>query len=220
LLRWNNHELGEISPSEFIPLAEETGLVVGIGEWVLRKACLQAKNWQDQALPITRIAVNVSTIQLLHKGFAARLAKILAETGLEPQALELELTESALISDEDNILGILQSLKQIGVTLAIDDFGTGYSSLSRLMDFPIDCLKIDQCFTRDIEKDSANSAIVAAIITMGAGMGINIIAEGVETEAQLAFLKDKQCNEVQGYLLSKPKTSAQVEAFLRELAGK
>ena len=219
LLRWRNKEFGEISPTEFIPLAEETGLIAGIGEWVFRKACGQTKQWRDQGLPITRISVNVSTLQLLHKGFAAQITNILAETGLEAHTLELELTESALISDEENILGILQSLKLIGVRLTIDDFGTGYSSLSRLMDFPIDGLKIDQCFTRDIENNSANSAIVAAIISMGAGIGINIIAEGVETEAQLEFLKNKHCTEVQGYFLCEPKTPTQLESFWHDLSS-
>jgi EAL domain-containing protein (putative c-di-GMP-specific phosphodiesterase class I) len=139
---------------------------------------------------------------------------ILAETGLEPHVLELELTESALISDEDNILAVLLFLKQTGIQLAIDDFGTSYSSLSRLKNFPIDCLKIDQSFVCDIEQDSANAAIVAAVIAMAEGMGMNIIAEGVETEGQLAFLKEKRCTEAQGYLFCKPLPSAQIEEFL------
>lgn len=215
LLRWDCQELGRISPAEFIPLAEDTGLIVSIGEWVLRKACLQAKNWRNQGIPLNRMAVNVSVMQLLHKGFPSLVATILAETGLEPNVLELELTESALISDEDNVLAVLLSLKQIGVQLAIDDFGTGYSSLSRLKNFPIDCLKVDQSFVCDIEQNSANASIVAVVIAMAESMGMNVIAEGVETNGQLAFLKDKRCNEVQGYLLSKPLPSAQVEEFLK-----
>lgn len=215
LLRWDSQELGRIPPAEFISLAEQTGLIVGIGEWVLRKACLQAKTWRDQGIPLTRMAVNVSAMQFLHRGFTALVAKILAETGLEPQALELELTEGILISDEVNILDILHNLKQTGVLLAIDDFGTGYSSLSRLRNFPIDRLKIDQRFVRDIEKDLADAAIVAAVIAMAEGMGLKVIAEGVETDGQLGFLKEKRCNEAQGHLLSKPLHSAQVEEFLR-----
>ncbi len=214
LLRWDSHELGRISPAEFIPLAEETGLIVSIGEWVLRKACQQAKKLQDQNIPFNRMAVNVSAIQFLHKGFSSLVTKILAETGLKPDVLELELTESVLINDEDIVLNVLQSLKKIGVQLAIDDFGTGYSSLSRLKSFPIDRLKIDQGFVRNIEQDSDNAAIVVAVIAMAEGMDMKVIAEGVETDGQLAFLKNKRCNEVQGYLLSKPLPSAQIEEFL------
>jgi len=214
LLRWDCQKLGRISPAEFIPLAEDTGLIIGIGEWVLRKACHQAKNWRDQDTPLSRMAVNVSVMQLLHKSFSSLVVTILAETGLEPHVLELELTESALISDEDNILAVLLFLKQTGIQLAIDDFGTSYSSLSRLKNFPIDCLKIDQSFVCDIEQDSANAAIVAAVIAMAEGMGMNIIAEGVETEGQLAFLKEKRCTEAQGYLFCKPLPSPQIEEFL------
>jgi diguanylate cyclase len=216
LLRWENQELGLISPAEFIPLAEETGLMVGIGEWVLRKACLQARAWRDRGITISRMAVNVSSAQIQHKGFVALVTKILAETGLEAHVLELELTEITLISGEENILAILQALKQIGIQLAIDDFGTGYSSLSRLMNFPIDCLKVDQTFIKDIDTDLANSAIAAAIIAMGRGMNMEVVAEGVETDQQLAFLREKECHKAQGYLLSKPGLSAEIEAFLRE----
>jgi diguanylate cyclase (GGDEF)-like protein len=214
LIRWNCQELGRLSPAEFIPLAEETGLIVGIGEWVLREACQQAKYWRDQGIPLSRMAVNVSAIQFLHKGFSSLVTTILAETGLEPEVLELELTESVLINEEDIVLSVLKSLKQIGVKLAIDDFGTGYSSLSRLKNFPIDRLKIDQGFVRNIEQDSDNAAIVVAVIAMAEGMDMKVIAEGVETDGQLAFLKNKRCNEVQGYFLSKPLPTAQVEAFL------
>ena len=147
LLRWNCQELGRISPAEFIPLAEDNGLIIQIGEWVLREACLQAKSWQGKNVPLTRMSVNVSGKQLLHKAFPLLVATVLAETGLMPDALELEVTESALIFEEDAVLEVLQALKQIGVQLSIDDFGTGYSSLSRLMNFPIDCLKIDQTAT-------------------------------------------------------------------------
>jgi len=213
LIRWDCQELGRLSPAEFIPLAEETGLIVGIGEWVLRSACRQAKSWQDQGIPLSRMAVNVSAIQFLHKGFSSLVATILTETGLEPDVLELELTESALINDEDTVLDVLQSLKKIGVQLAIDDFGTGYSSLSRLKNFPIDRLKIDQSFVRDIESDAENASIVVAVIAMAEGMDMKVIAEGVETADQLAFLKNKRCNEVQGYLLSRPLPSNKVEEF-------
>jgi diguanylate cyclase len=214
LLRWNCVELGQIAPSEFIPLAEDTGLITFIGEWVLRTACAQTKTWLDQGIPLTHIAVNASSIQLLHKGFGEFVSTILDETGLKPQMLELELTESALISDEETLLEILKALTQIGIRFAIDDFGTGYSSLSRLMYFPISCLKIDQSFIRNLGKDSAHNAIVTAIIAMGAEMNMNVIAEGVETEGQLAFLKEKQCPQVQGYLFCEPMPPKQFEEFL------
>jgi len=214
LLRWNNAELGSISPAEFIPLAEEIGLIVNIGEWVLRKACSQTSAWIAKGIPLTRIAVNVSAMQVLQKGFSSLVTSILLETGLAPQILELELTESALISDEDSVLEVLLALKKIGVQLAIDDFGTGYSSLSRLKNFPIDRLKIDQSFVRDIELNSDNAAIATAVIAMAESMDMKVTAEGVETDLQLTFLKNKRCNEMQGYLLSKPLSANRVEEFL------
>ncbi len=215
LIRWRNKELGFISPAEFIPLTEETGLIVGIGEWVLRESCIQGKKWHDQGLMI-RMAVNVSARQLRQKDFSEVVAKVVAETDINPELLELEVTESALISEEDNVLEVLQALKKIGVLLAIDDFGTGYSSLSRLKNFPIDRLKVDRSFVNDLEKDTANVAIVTAIIGMANVMNMNVIAEGVETNEQLAIVKTKHCDEVQGYLLCKPLPAPQVETFLRE----
>jgi diguanylate cyclase len=214
LLRWDCQDLGRISPAEFIPLAEESGLIIKIGEWVLIQACEQAKTWQEQGIKLEHIAVNVSAKQLIQKNFSSQVAKIIAKAGIKPDFIELEVTESGLISEEENIMDVLLSLKKVGVLLAIDDFGTGYSSLSRLMNFPIDRLKIDQSFIRDLEQNPAKAAIVVAIIAMADGMGMNVIAEGVETEGQLNFLKNRHCNEVQGYLLSKPLPSAQAEAFL------
>jgi diguanylate cyclase len=216
LTRWDNTDLGRISPSEFIPLAENTGLIVSLGEWVLRKACSQAKKWLDLGFPIKRLAVNISAIQLLHKDFCPLVKSVLAETQLPPSVLELELTESALISDEGGIYDILKSLKEIGVTLAIDDFGTGYSSLSRLRNYPIDCLKIDQCFMQNIDQDPNNAAIVAAVIDMAKGMDMTVISEGIETENQLDFLKAKGCNKAQGYFLSHPLSLTQINEFLRK----
>ena len=218
LLRWDNKELGSISPAEFIPLAEETGLIIHIGEWVLRQACSQAYTWCNQGIHLNRIAVNVSAVQLLHRGFPALVGTILAETGLDPSLLELELTESALINDVDLVIEILEQLKLVGVQLAIDDFGTGYSSLSRLMNFPIDRLKIDQAFVRNLEQNSDNGAIAAAIIAMAGSMNMKVTAEGVETDVQFDFLKNKCCNEVQGYFLSKPLPVNEVETFLMNKA--
>lgn len=216
LLRWHNLELGEILPEEFIPLAEETGLIVSVGEWSIRKACNQAATWVKQGIPLTRMAVNVSAMQVLHADFTHLISSILAETGLEPSLLELELTESALISDEDTVLGVLHTLKHIGVQLAIDDFGIGYSSLGRLKKFPIDRLKIDKSFVGDIGMDSGNGEIASAVIALAEGMGMKVTAEGVETDGQLSFLKMKRCHEVQGFFLCKPLNTKQVEDFLRQ----
>nr|WP_087145711.1 EAL domain-containing protein [Crenothrix polyspora] len=214
LLRWNSGELGHISPAEFIVLAEETGLIISIGEWVLRQACQQAVSWLNQGVLLSRMAVNVSGVQFLHKDFAALVETILAETGLKSSILELELTETALISDEYGILDILTSLKHIGVQLAIDDFGMGYSSLSRLKNFPIDRLKIDRSFVCSIEQDSGDAAIAIAIIAMAESMAMKVTAEGVETAGQLAFLKSKRCHEIQGYFLSRPLPAGQAGEFL------
>jgi EAL domain-containing protein (putative c-di-GMP-specific phosphodiesterase class I) len=214
LLRWKQQELGWISPVEFIPLAEETGLIVDIGEWVLRQACLQAKIWQGKGLSMGYMAVNVSAVQLLYKDFPNIVAAVLAETGLPPETLELEVTESALIADENSVATSLKNLKDLGVQLAIDDFGTGYSSLSRLINFPIDRLKIDRSFIMDVEQNPAKAAIVVAIIAMAEGMKMQVVAEGVETQGQLAFLKINNCDDAQGYLMSKPLPSANIEEFL------
>ncbi|MBK8816446.1 MAG: EAL domain-containing protein [Methylococcaceae bacterium] len=213
LLRWHSQELGQMPPSEFITLAEKSGLILSIGEWVLKTAAKQAKTWLDKGLPVARISVNVSTLQFIKKDFPAIVQAILHEVGLPPERLDLELTESALEADEVDILDMLVSLKQMGVSLSIDDFGTGYSSLSRLKKFPISTLKIDKNFIQDIETDSANAAIVAAVIAMGKGLDMKTIAEGVETVRQLNFLKTLGCDQVQGFLLAKPMTSDQVEKF-------
>jgi len=214
LLRWTNPELGMVSPAEFIPLAEDTGLIAPIGEWVLRNACAQARAWRDQGLTLPRVAVNVSAVQFLHKGFPDLVTRILEETGLEPRTLELELTESALMRDADSAALALRTLKDIGVQLAIDDFGTGYSSLSRLKQFPIDRLKIDRSFVRDIETDADDAAIAVAIIAMASSMRLEVVAEGVETPGQLEFLRNRGCHEVQGFLLSRPLPAEQIAALL------
>jgi EAL domain-containing protein (putative c-di-GMP-specific phosphodiesterase class I) len=204
-------------PAEFIPLAEHTGLIISIGEWVLRSACTQTKAWLEQGLPITKIAVNVSVAQFLHSGFPALIEQIITETGLPPQFLELELTESALVKDHLSILAVLNSIKKIGVALAIDDFGTGYSSLSRLKDFPIDRLKIDQMFVRNLEGNPKNEAITSAVIALAETMGMKVTAEGVETLTQLNFLRARHCSEAQGMYLSKPLPAKQVGAFFFNL---
>ncbi len=204
LLRWQNAILGMVSPADFIPLAEETGLIVPIGEWVLRTACQQAKNWQNAGIALPRMAVNISVLQFVQPGFPGLVARILEETGLESGALELEITESLLMKDPEGATCVLQALKTLGVQLAIDDFGTGYSSFSRLKQLPLDRLKIDRAFIREVNNRPDDAAIATAVIAMADSMGLRVIAEGVENEAQLRFLKSKHCDEVQGYYLSRP----------------
>jgi diguanylate cyclase len=214
LLRWNNPELGSVPPADFIPVAEESGLIVAIGEWVLRTTCQQAKNWRDQGLPLPRIGVNVSVKQFVQRNFPGLVAQILTETGLEPETLEIEVTESLLMRDADGAAATLGKLKALGVQLAIDDFGTGYSSLSRLKEFPIDRLKIDRSFVRAVSTDRNDQAIACAVIAMADSMNLCVVAEGVETVEQLNFLRAKHCNEVQGYFLSRPLPPEQIAEFL------
>jgi diguanylate cyclase (GGDEF)-like protein len=214
LLRWNNEVLGPVSPGEFIPLAEETGLIIPIGEWILRTACRQAKIWQEAGILLPRVAVNISVLQFVQPGFPGLVAQILEETGLEAKALELEITESLLMKDPEGAARTLQTLKDLGVQLAIDDFGTGYSSLSRLKQLPIDRLKIDQAFVREVNSQPDDAAIATAVIAMADSMGLKVIAEGVETEAQFHFLKAKQCDEIQGYYLSRPLPVSEITGVL------
>lgn len=204
LLRWHNPRLGHILPAEFISLAEETGLIVSIGAWAIKTACAQAKIWQDQGLPALRIAVNLSARQFAQPALPELVAKILAETGLMPRHLELELTESMLMQDVEQAVQTMTALKDIGIRLAIDDFGTGYSSLSHLRQFPIDQLKIDRSFVHDISANPDNAAIALAVVSMAHSLHLSVVAEGVETEAQYTFLQHKQCDEVQGYFLCHP----------------
>lgn len=214
LARWTNDLLGVVSPLDFIPLAEETGMIIPIGEWILRTACQQAREWQIAGIDLERVAVNVSVLQFVQPGFTGLVARILEETGLKPEALELEITESLLMKDPEGALHTLQLLKNLGVQLAIDDFGTGYSSLSRLKQLPLDRLKIDKVFVREVNSQPNDAAIATAVIVMAESMGLRVIAEGVETEAQLGFLKAKHCNEIQGYYLSRPLPTAEITALL------
>jgi diguanylate cyclase (GGDEF)-like protein/PAS domain S-box-containing protein len=204
LIRWNDPEQGMISPARFIPVAEETDLILPIGEWVLRTACAQCKAWQDAGLQKIIMSVNVSVRQFRQADFAERVVAILQETGLAPDCLELELTESLLMSHVEELLEVLDRLKAIGIGLAVDDFGTGYSSLNYLKRLPVDKLKIDQSFVRDVPGDQNDMAIVAAIIALARAMNLTVIAEGVETQEQLAFLRAGGCDEIQGYYFSRP----------------
>ncbi len=204
LIRWNQAELGMIGPVKFIPLAESTGLIVPIGEWVVRTACMQLKAWQLAGLPAVSVAVNISARQFHNSNLLHAVKQILAETGLDPALLELEVTEGVIMHDAQNVIADLQAFRDMGVKLSIDDFGTGYSSLSYLKRFPVDRLKIDQSFVRDIVSDGDDAAIAQAVITLGHTLNLRVIAEGVETPEQLAFLRSNQCDEIQGYLFGKP----------------
>ena len=203
LLRWQHQDWGEVVPDIFVPVAEDCGLIVPIGRWVLRQACVQAKIWHDMGLSIT-IAVNISAQEFLQKDFVEGVRAVLIETRLAAHFLELEITESVLMRDAECSKTILQQLKKMGVTLAVDDFGTGYSSLSYLQKFPIDVLKIDRSFVQNIESAKDDGIIVSAIINMGNSLKLKVVAEGIETPAQLNFLKARQCEEGQGYLFSHP----------------
>jgi diguanylate cyclase (GGDEF)-like protein len=215
LIRWHHPTDGMISPIRFIPIAEETGLIVEIGEWVLRNACHEMKKWIDAGMKPIRMAVNVSARQLRRRDFCEVVAGVLAESGLPPELLELEITESSVMENPEEAIDILQRIGRMGVTLAIDDFGTGYSSLAYLKLFPIDHLKIDRSFVADIEIDLNDRAIAFGTIALAHSLGLNVIAEGVETEDQLELLRTNGCDEVQGYLFSKPLNSAAAYAFLR-----
>ena len=214
LIRWQHPKRGLVPPNAFIPVAETTGLIVPMSEWVLRTACTQSKTWRDQGFPPCRVAVNISARMLAGDILLTAVRAALAESGLEPQYLELEITEAMVIDDIEQSIEKLHQLKQLGVRLAIDDFGTGYSSLSYLKRLPVHRLKIDQTFVRDLSSDPDDAAIAEAIINLGHTMGLMVIAEGVETEDQIAYLKTKGCDELQGYYFSPPVPAADFEAWL------
>lgn len=215
LVRWRHPDLGIVSPAQFIPLAEDTGMIVAIGEWVLRTACLQNKAWQDAGLPPIAVAVNISARQFREKGLVHAVERILQESALDPRYLELEVTESVIMHDAEQVIAILKQIKSLGVKLSIDDFGTGYSSLSYLKRFPVDRLKIDQSFIREITSSPDDAAITQAVINLGHSLNLRVIAEGVETQEQLDFLSDRQCDEKQGYLISRPVPAEEFAQLLR-----
>jgi diguanylate cyclase len=217
LLRWDNEELGSVPPAEFVPVAEQCGLILAIGEWVLNTACQQAKVWRDRGVHLPRIGVNVSPKQFYQQNFPLVVERVLMETGLEPHVLEIEITESLLMENTDRAIATMHGLRRLGVQIALDDFGTGYSSLSRLKEFPIDCLKIDHSFVRDISTDANDQAIASAVLAMAGSLNMRVVAEGVETSAQFDFLKLKQCNEMQGYLICRPLPADKLEEFLLQL---
>jgi diguanylate cyclase (GGDEF)-like protein len=215
LIRWNHPALGMVSPVRFIDIAEEMGLIVPIGTWVTRTACEQSMQWQREGFGPVRVAVNLSARQFYQQDLVATIADVLLETGLPPHLLELELTESMMMTDAAQSAEILGRLKALGVHLSIDDFGTGYSSLSYLKRFPIDLLKIDQSFVRDITVDPDDAAIVTSIISLAHSLRLEVIAEGVETEAQLAYLRTHGCDCMQGYYFSRPVPHQEVAQILR-----
>ena len=216
LVRWMHPKLGLISPTAFIPMAEETGLITSIGEWVLETACAQNKQWQDKGYDPISIAVNVSARQFISDNLIGDVKRVLKETGLKPEHLDLELTESTLMHSIDLAVSALGKLKEMGVRLSIDDFGTGYSSLTYLKRFPIDAVKIDQSFVRDLTTNSDDAAIARAVIAMSQSLKLKVIAEGVETIDQLEFLRCLECDEIQGFLASKPVPAEEFEKYLRD----
>ena len=216
LLRWNHPELGAISPSEFVAIAEQNGEIVKIGEWVLKTACAEAASWDNDL----RVAVNISAVQLATGDLARRVHEVLLETGLPPRRLELEVTETAIVANRDRAIGILRMIKALGVSIAIDDFGTGYSSLATLNAFPFDKIKMDRSFLLDAERRADSCAIIRAIIAIGQSLGVPVLAEGVETETQLALLKTEGCREAQGFLFGRPQATPDSITFVGTNAKK
>jgi len=216
LVRWNHPTRGEISPSEFIPLAEETGLILPIGQWVLKEACLQRKRWTDAGLPEFSLAVNCSAVQFTRGDVIADISAAVENSGLDPRWLEVELTESLLMKDIDKGIESLERMKSIGIQIAIDDFGTGFSSLSYLKRLPVNKLKIDQTFVTDLPVDKGDAAIVSTIVTLSRNLGLSVVAEGVETIEQYEILRAFGCDEAQGYLISWPLPIDQFEAWYEQ----
>jgi EAL domain-containing protein (putative c-di-GMP-specific phosphodiesterase class I) len=216
LLRWHSKDFGEVSPGQFIPLAEESGLILEIGAWALRQACLTLRQWHELGLHGLTVAVNVSAMQLQRGDLADVVAQVLEETGVPAHCLELELTESVIMANPEKNADTLRACRQLGVFLAIDDFGTGYSSLAYLKRLPLTTLKIDQEFVGDLTHVSDDEAITSTIINMGHSLSLNVIAEGVETAAQLQFLHDHGCDEIQGHWISHAQPPHAFLRFIRE----
>jgi EAL domain-containing protein (putative c-di-GMP-specific phosphodiesterase class I) len=204
-----------IAPGDFISIAEETGLILPIGSWVLREATAQAQRWRAQGLTVPRIAVNVSARQLWHGGLDVELQRALDQSGMDPQLLELELTESVFLRSSEDVTATLARLDSLGVRIAIDDFGTGYSSLGYLRRLPVDTLKLDRSFVQDLPHSMEAAAIASAVISLASGLGISVVAEGVETEAQCAYLRGQRCHQLQGFYFSKPLPAEACAAVLR-----
>jgi diguanylate cyclase (GGDEF)-like protein len=219
LIRWTHPTRGAIAPDDFVPIAEETGLIVPIGDFVIREACKQVKVWSTSPVGAVPVSVNISSHQFRESGFVDNVLDIVASAGIETTQLELEITESVLLQDVDRTLVQLNALKEAGISLSIDDFGTGYSSLNYLKRFPIDTIKIDRSFVKDLHDDADDAAICAAIIAMSRQLGLNVVAEGVETREQLKFLRRHKCDHIQGYVFSRPLSAGDFFAFLQKISG-
>jgi EAL domain-containing protein (putative c-di-GMP-specific phosphodiesterase class I) len=215
LIRWQHPSLGIVSPIQFIPQAEETGLIVPIGDWVIHTACRQNKAWQDAGHPPITMSVNISARQFIERDLIDRVRHALQETGLDPMYLELELTESLIMQDLQQAISTMKELQAMGISLSIDDFGTGYSSLAALKSFPIARLKIDQSFVRDLPDNENDKAIATAVISLGHKLNLKVIAEGVETQEQQTFLRENGCDEIQGYFFSRAVSFDEISLLLR-----
>ncbi len=215
LLRWNNPVLGNVSPARFIPVAEESGLIVPIGEWVLGEACAQARRWRDEGIDTLTVAVNISALQFRRTDIVGKVRAALDRHAIPPGMLELELTESLLMHNAEDVLRTMNDLKALGVKLSIDDFGTGYSSLSYLKRFPVDRLKIDRSFVHDVADDPDDAAIVRAIVQLGRSLKLDVIAEGVETQSQLDFLRTEGCHSAQGFYFARPMSVTEISTLLQ-----
>lgn len=213
LLRWNSPELGEVSPGEFIPVAESTGLITSIDTWVLETVCQQIRVWKDMTGTSLKVAVNISVLEFNNPNFFKKLQEFLETNNLDPRYLEIELTESMIIQNANSAIAIMNQLHNLGVGIAVDDFGTGYSSLIYLKNLPIDILKIDRYFIHNVDNDSQKSAITKALIEMAHNLNLQVIAEGVETEFELSFLRQNKCDAMQGFLFSRPLPAAELENF-------
>jgi EAL domain-containing protein (putative c-di-GMP-specific phosphodiesterase class I) len=220
LARWDHPKRGAISPAEFIPVAEETGLILPLGEFVLRTVCQQLASWQREAVPVVRTAINLSVVQLEHQPICDMVRTMLRDAGLQPYQLALELTESTLMKNAKEFAGPLQRLRDDGVCIEIDDFGTGYSSLSYLKQLPVDTIKIDRGFIAHLETDRSDEQIVSAILALARGLGLHVIAEGVETPEQLVVLGKYGCEVAQGYYFSRPLPAQECRELLVELAAR
>jgi diguanylate cyclase (GGDEF)-like protein len=221
ILRWQHPHRGLVSPNEFIPFLEETGLIVTVGEWVLREACRVSKLWQNEGLPAVRVSVNVSPVQLKQQGFAELVKEVLDSSGLDPAHLMMEMTESCLMADDENIVHLLNELKKLGVSISVDNFGSGYSSLSRLKRFPVDMLKIDRSFITNLQdrQGNDNADIVSAIMALSHSLQLEVVAKGVETQEELEYLNALGCCTIQGFLYSQPVSAYEFQSLLRASTG-
>jgi predicted signal transduction protein with EAL and GGDEF domain len=216
LVRWEHPELGLLSPAEFIQLAEESGLIMQLGEWVLRESCMQNVMWLSEGIRDLRVAVNLSGYQLQHSSLLATIRKVLNDTGMPPEHLELEITESVIMQNADFAVSVLSEISELGIHISIDDFGTGYSSLAHLKRFSVNTLKIDKSFVREVDLSTTDAAIATAIIAMGNSLNLNVIAEGVETQSQFDFLKFNNCDQAQGFLFCRPLPPGELLELLRK----